>query len=347
MQNPVEARTHQENDVGFQQRQAAGGAGRQRMVVRQHTLALGRAHERYLRLLDEGPHLFLGLRGRHALADKGKRALRRLQHVEGALDVLRHRHRARGVGAFLHLHHLVGIARASDQIVGDVEIGRAGAAVNRLAHRHLDIERDAVDVLDRVRPLADRCRRQHLALLLERAHAVAVGLRSAADQDHRPAILLRVGEAREAVDDAGAGHDDARARPAGQVADGAGGVGRGLLVTHADIGQADLLRRVGDRTDGEPDDAEHVFDALLLQAFRQQIGAFDFSHTLSPVSPVSRLGGGRRPVGDARSGPVIEECLAAQITHLLQAGSSMAAAVSMLPFAARITVEKRRFGLPC
>ena len=61
--------------------------------------------------------------------------------------------------------------------------------------------------------LRNRGRGQHLALFLERAHAVAVGLRSAADQDHRPAILLRVGEAGEAVDDAGAGHDDARAGP--------------------------------------------------------------------------------------------------------------------------------------
>jgi hypothetical protein len=29
-------------------------------------------------------------------------------------------------------------------------------------------------------------------------------------------------------------------------------------------------------------------------------------------------------MGDARSGPMIEECLGAQITHLLQAGSSTA-----------------------
>ena len=152
-----------------------------------------------------------------------------------------------------------------------------------------------------MRPFADGGRRQYLALLLERAHAVAERLRGAADQDHRPAILLRVGEAGEAVDDAGAGHDDARARPAGQEADGAGRIGRGLLVTHADIGQADLLRRLGDWPDREADDAEHVFDALLFEALRQQIGAFDFSHILSPVSYEQSLGGGRRPMGDARS----------------------------------------------
>ena len=144
-------------------------------------------------------------------------------------------------------------------------------------------------MLDRVRPLADRRRGQHLALFLERAHAVAVGLRRAADQQHRPAILLRVGQAREAVDDAGTGHHDARAGAAGQVADGAGGIGRGLLVAHADIGQADLLRGLGERTDREPDHAEHVFHALFLEALRQQVGAFDLSHDVPPNSDGSTL----------------------------------------------------------
>ena len=86
------------------------------------------------------------------------------------------------------------------------------------------------------------------------------------------------------MDDARAGHDDTRARPAGQVADGAGGVGRGLLVAHANIGEADLLGGFGDGADGETDDAEHVFYALLLEAFRQQVGAFDFCHSVSPVN---------------------------------------------------------------
>ena len=58
---------------------------------------------------------------------------------------------------------------------------------------------------------AEGRRDQHLALLLEGPHAAAIGLRRAADQDHRPAILLRIGEAGEAVHDAGAGHDDAGA----------------------------------------------------------------------------------------------------------------------------------------
>ena len=254
-------------------------------------LPIGEARNGSRGALDEGAHLVLGAREGHALADDHQRPLRRLQHVQRLLDVLRHRLDARRIGAFRGLDHLVRVAGAGDDVVGDVEIGRARPAVDRLPHRHLHIERDAVDVLDGVRPLAHRRRGQHLALLLEGAHAVAIGLRRAADQHHRPAILLRVREAREAVDDAGTGHDDARAGPAGQIADGAGGIGRGLLVAHADIGEADLLRCLGERPDREPDHAEHVFHALFLEAFRQQVGAFDLSH-VSSCHPATAIGPG-------------------------------------------------------
>ena len=132
--------------------------------------------------------------------------------------------------------------------------------------------------LDGVGEFAERRGDQHLALFLEGAHAAAIGLRGAADQDHRPAVLLRVGKAGETVDDTGAGHDDAGAGPAGQIAVGPGRVGGGLLVAHADIGDAFLLRGGGDRADGKPDDAEQVIDALLFEAPRDQGGAVDFAH---------------------------------------------------------------------
>src|SRR5205823_14225729 len=119
---------------------------------------------------------------------------------------------------------------------------------------------------------------QHLALFLECAHAAAVGLRGAAKQDHWPAILLGVGEAGETVHHAGAGHDDAGAGAAGQIAVGLRRVGGGLLVAHADIGNAFLLRGCGDRGDRKPDDPEQVIDALLFEAPRYQGRAVDFAH---------------------------------------------------------------------
>src|SRR6202035_2040428 len=91
------------------------------------------------------------------------------------------------------------VAFAPDDVVRHVEIGGAGAAVDRVPGCHLDIIGDAVHAFDAVRKLAERRGDQHLPLLLKSAHAAAVGLRGAADQDHGPAVLLGVGETRETV----------------------------------------------------------------------------------------------------------------------------------------------------
>src|SRR5262249_59352936 len=119
---------------------------------------------------------------------------------------------------------------SGNDVVGDVEVARARPPVDRVPDGHLDVERDAVDVLDRVRELAERRRDVDLPLFLEGPHAVAPRLRRAADQDHRPAVLLRVGEAGQGVDDAGARHDQAGAGAPGKVAEGRRALQAGLLV---------------------------------------------------------------------------------------------------------------------
>ena len=116
-----------------------------------------------------------------------------------------------------------------------------------------------------VRELAERRRDLHLALFLERPHAVAPGLRGAADEDHGPEILLRIGEAGEGVHDAGARHDEAGAGTPGQIANGLRGIRGGLLVAHPDIGDSFLLRGGGDRAHRKPDDPEHVWTPCRLR----------------------------------------------------------------------------------
>ena len=284
MEDPVEPRAHQEDDVGLLQRQRARRRDRQRMVVRHHALAHRRAHERDLGALDEGAHLALGARPRHALADEDQRPLGLFEHVQRRLDILARRHHARRLGHALDLDDLVELACAPDDVVRHVEIGGAGAAVDRVPGRHLDIVGDALHALDAVGELAERRGDQHLALFLEGAHAAAIGLRGAADQDHRPAVLLGIGEAGEAVHHAGAGHGEADAGATGHIAVGLGRVGRGLLVAHADVVDAFLLRGRGDRADRKPDDPEHMIDALLLEAPRDQGSAIDFTHVFPLVT---------------------------------------------------------------
>ena len=84
--------------------------------------------------------------------------------------------------------------------------------------------------------------------------------------------------------DAGAGHNHAGARAPGQIAVGLRRVGGGLLVAHADIGNAFLLRGCGNRGDRKPDDPEQVIDALLFEAPRYQGRPVDFAHAFLLVS---------------------------------------------------------------
>src|SRR5262249_10563901 len=81
------------------------------------------------------------------------------------------------VGRTLDLDDFVDVAFAGDDVVGHVEIGSAGAAIDRVPRCHLDIIGNALDALDAVREFAERRGDQHLALFLECAHAAAIGLR--------------------------------------------------------------------------------------------------------------------------------------------------------------------------
>jgi hypothetical protein len=68
------------------------------------------------------------------------------------------------------------------------------------------------------------------------AHAAAVGLRGAADQDHRPAVLLSIGKTRETVHHAWAGNGEAGAGAAGEIAVGPCRIG--ALCSHGDLNGA-------------------------------------------------------------------------------------------------------------
>src|SRR5205085_12060435 len=112
----------------------------------------------------------------------------------------------------------------------------------------------------------------------------------AADQDHRPAVLLSIGKTREAVHHAWSGNGEAGAGAPGEIAVSPCRIGGALLVAHPEIGDAFLLRRRGDRGHGNPDDPDQAIKALLFEAPRDQGSAIDFAHGFSPCdrSNVSR-----------------------------------------------------------
>ena len=241
-----------------------------------------------------------------------------------------------------------------DDVVGHVEVAGTGTAIDRVPGRHLHVVGNARHALDAVRKLAERRGDQHLALLLEGAHAAAIGLRGAADQDHRPAVLLRVGETSEAVDDAWAGHRDARAGPARQIAVGPGRVGGGLLVAHADVGDAFFLRRCCDRADRKPDNPEQVIDALLLEAPRHQGSAVDFTHLFPPRDwhdfsrpDYALIAGSRKGFAERKRQLCIKNTIKQPTsTHLPQTTNAMRAAADVNRLRTRDQDGRRRVDHP-
>ena len=140
-----------------------------------------------------------------------------------------------------------------------------------------------------MRVLGERVGRQHLGRLLERAHAVLVDTGRASDQQHRPAVRLRVRQPSQRVDHPRPGDDKARLRPPGEVAGRLRGVRSRLLVAHADVRDPLTLPSAGDRLHWETDDAEHVVDTLLLQAARHHRRAVDLRHVHTPQSSFARV----------------------------------------------------------
>ena len=205
MHDPVQPGAHQEHQVRFAQCRAARRANGERIVVRHGAFAHWRVQERQLGALDELADVVLGARPRHAFADHHERPFGGFQGLERGFHRIRVGLRARRFGHPGRLDHVVFFALGADDVVRKVEIDRAGAAVQRVANGLIDVVRDAMRVLDGVRVLAVGGGQFHLAFLLEAAHAVLVDGRRAADQDHRPAVLLGIGEPGEGVDDAGAG----------------------------------------------------------------------------------------------------------------------------------------------
>ena len=112
--------------------------------------------------------------------------------------------------------------------------------------------------------------------LLERARAEHLGVDLAGQREHRRAVDLRVPQPGEQVGGARAGDRQARGGPAGELAVGGGGEGRGALVADADVGQlAGLLlapQRVGEPEVGVADHAEDVLDAPVDHRLGHQVG---------------------------------------------------------------------------
>ena len=106
------------------------------------------------------------------------------------------------------------------------------------------------------------------------------------------------------MDHPGARDRDARARSSGEVADGAGGVARRLLVAEAEVVDAFLLDRRRHAVDRIADDAERVLDALRLERLGDDGAAADLGGGSRDGDGLAHGGWGWRGLGPRRGGGV-------------------------------------------
>jgi hypothetical protein len=130
---------------------------------------------------------------------------------------------------------------------------------------------------DAVGRLAERLGDRELVHLLVVAllQVDDLALARAADEDHRKAVGRRVGERRQAVQEAGRRDGEADAGLLGEKARGGGGVAGVLLVPERDHPDPFGLRhprQVGDR---DPGQAEDGVDVVQLQRLDDEVEAVD------------------------------------------------------------------------
>ena len=225
-----------------------------------------------------------------------------------------------------HDHRPLGRRQQRGQLRHGSRIGRGGPPVGVaggdrrqpvLDHRHQEIDRDLHEhrsrpagqgvadrggehlgdlagLGDRPRALGDRSQEVDLLDLLQRAEAAQAERGRAADQEHRAARGVGVGDAGHRVGDARPRGDEGDAHVPREARVGVGGVRAGLLVPHVDDLHALGETAVVDRQDVSATEREHVAHAGLPQRAGHQVSAVEVRHaSLGP-----RGGGRPRASGD-------------------------------------------------
>ena len=107
---------------------------------------------------------------------------------------------------------------------------------------------------------------------LQRAEVVLRARRAAADQQHRRAFELRVGDGGDAVGDAGSGGRQRHPEPAGQHRMRVRHVHGGAFVTHVDDSDTTPAELIPDRLDVPALQPEYPIHPLRDQKLRNQRG---------------------------------------------------------------------------
>ena len=274
-QQPVQARADQHHHVGFGQHVRTRGRCRLRMVVGQQALGHGHRQVGDAGLLDQArmsasacayaAPLPSRISGR--LAPLSRSSARCTASGAGIW---------RGAGSTTLISDLLarlGVHRLREQLGRQVEVDAARPARQRRADGARDADADVLGVQHAEGRLAQRLGDGELVHLLVVAllQVDDLALAGAADQDHREAVGRRVGQRRQAVQEAGRRHRQADAGFLRQEAGGGGGVAGVLLVAERDDPHALGLRHAGQVGDRDAGQGEDRVDVVELQCIDEEV----------------------------------------------------------------------------
>ena len=198
-------------------------------------LAHERHRDRHVQAAGEGAQLGRRVAAQDAVAGEHDRALRGGEQPRGVGDGLVGGLREVGLARLERSDLVAALGRRGGQVLGQLDVGRAGLLEGRDPERLADDLGDRLDPLDARVPLRDR--REHVddvddlvGLLVELVRG-----RLAGDRDHRGAVEVRVGDAGDEVRRARAERAHRDGGPAGQPAVDVGHERGALLVAGRDV----------------------------------------------------------------------------------------------------------------
>ena len=214
-----------------------------------------------------------------ALAQQDQRLLGALEEIERALHRIGRGDLARRGIDDLDQRLLAGlrVQGLREQLGRQVQVHAAGAPGQRGADGAGDAHADVLGVQHAEGRLAQRPGDRELVHLFVVAllQVDDLALARAADQDHREAVGRRVGQRREAVQEARRRHREADAGLLRQETGSGRGVAGMLLVAERDQAHAFRLHHACQVGDGDAGQGENGVDVVELQGIDHQMEAVD------------------------------------------------------------------------
>ncbi len=291
----VERRTHDQEHVGVGERLGSGAIEMMRIAGRQQAAACAVEVSRNIEAAQQRDGFLVAARRPDLLAVQDGRPLRIDENVGQFLDVARVADgtRRRPVMAGLRHHGLGDVDLAVEYVARNLQVHRAGRAVERLARRHRDHIRNTLGARDGRGKFRDWADDVDVRQILQRSHLVLSQRTLAADVQDRTFGAKRGGNARNRIREARPGGRDHAAELAGLACVAIGGMRGNLLMADVDDANPFIDAAIVDVDDVAAAKRENRVDALVLQRLGDQVAA-RYHARVAALALQGVFGGGAR-----------------------------------------------------